>query len=398
VRILYISQRVPYPPVRGDKITTWRGISHLAKKHEVTIVAFAHNAGDLEAAETLRQKGFTIHTVDLDMKRNKLRSLPFLLGKKPLTLGVYGSAELQRVVDREIENCDLAFSYSSSMGAFLLPHPHKPRVQFVCELDSDKWAQYAGFTKFPMSWIYKREARTLLEFEREMCGAMDMNMVVTPVELAIFEERIPGAPCRVQRNGVDLEHFNPSYNAPEPGHMVFTGVMDYFPNVDGCVWFAREILPEIRRRHPEARFSVVGSSPSKEILSLASLPGVEVTGFVDETRDWLARAQLGVAPLRIARGIQNKVLEAMGMGLPVVGTTNATQGVEGVPGRDFLVADDVASQVEACCRLIANPEEGLALGRQARAFVEESYSWETVLEPMTLLLEDIVRARGGDPS
>lgn len=394
MRILYLSQRVPYPPNRGDKITTWRNVSYLARQHEVTIGAFAHDDRDREAAETLRGMGFRVHAVDLDMGRAKLRSLPLFLTGRPLTLGVYGSRALQAVVDAEMPTTDLAMAYSSSMGAYLLPHEGKRRVQFVCELDSDKWAQYAGFTSFPMSWVYAREARTLLAFERELCGRTDMNTLVTPVEQDIFRERIPGAPNMVMRNGVDLEVFHPGDNAPEPGHLVFTGVMDYFPNVDGCVWFADEVLPELRKRHPEARFSIVGSSPSKEIRALASRPGVEVTGFVPETRDWLARAQLAVAPLRIARGIQNKVLEAMAMGLPVVGTTNATQGVEGEHGRDFLVADTARDLIETCDRMLADPATCAELGARARAFVEANYDWEEVLRPLGELVDELT---GGTP-
>lgn len=389
MRILYISQRVPFPPNRGDKITTWRNIEYLSREHEVVSIAFAHNDGDRDAAEELRGKGLEVHTVDLDLKRAKLASLPLFLTKKPLTLGVYGSAKLQAVVDKLAPGADLAIGYSSSMGAFILPHTNLPRIQYIVELDSDKWAQYAGFTKPPMKWVYAREAKRLLAFERELCAAVDMNVLVTDLEQEIFADRIGDAPSCVLRNGVDLELFNPRSNAPEPGHLVFTGVMDYFPNVDGCIWFAREILPLIRREHPEAHFTIVGSSPTPEILALARLDGVEVTGFVPETRDYLARAAVAVAPLRIARGIQNKVLEAMSMGLAVVGTTHATQGVAGTHGTDYLVADTAADFAAACSRLLSSPADAAALGAKARLFVEEHYDWERCLEPLGALVEKI---------
>ena len=389
MRILYISQRVPFPPNRGDKITTWRNIEYLGRKHDVVSIAFAHNDADREAADELRKKGFEVHTVDLDLKRAKLRSLPLLLTGKPLTLGVYGSAELQRIVDELVPGADLAIGYSSSMGAFILPHSKIPRIQYIVELDSDKWAQYAGFTKPPMKWVYAREARCLLNFERQLCAAVDTNVLVTELEVEIFRDRISGASSHVLRNGVDLELFHPRANAPEPGHFVFTGVMDYFPNVDGCIWFAKEILPLVRREHPDARFTIVGSSPSAEIETLAQLDGVEVTGFVPETRDYLARAAVAVAPLRIARGIQNKVLEAMSMGLAVVGTTHATQGVAGQHGRDYLVADTASDFAAACARLVASPADAAALGATARHFVETHYDWERCLEPLGALVEEV---------
>ena len=389
VRILYLSQRVPYPPNRGDKITTWRNVDYLRRNHDVTCVAFAHDEGDLKAARDLRDMGIKIETVDLDMKAQKLRSLPMLFTRKPLTLGVYGSRKLQAVVDRLMPGIDLAIAYSSSMGAFILPHKHKKRIQYVVELDSDKWAQYEGFTKPPMKWVYGREARTLRRFEQVLCSEMDMNVLVTPLEQRIFQEAVPGAPSLVMRNGVDLDLFNPGANAPEPGHLVFTGVMDYFPNTDGCDWFAREILPAVQAEVPGAHFSIVGSAPTDAVRALGELPGVTVTGFVDETRDWLARADLAVAPLRIARGIQNKVLEAMAMGLPVVGTTHATQGVDGKSNRDYVVADTKEAQIQSVVRLLRDRKEALALGKRARTFVEEKYRWEDVLAPLGELISSL---------
>jgi glycosyltransferase involved in cell wall biosynthesis len=190
----------------------------------------------------------------------------------------------------------------------------------------------------------------------------------------------------VLRNGVDLEHYRPAPEQAEPGHLVFTGVMDYFPNIDGCVHFVREVLPRVRSEFPDARFTIVGSRPTPEVLRLAETPGVTVTGFVDDTRDWLRRAAVSVAPLRIARGIQNKVLEAMAMGLPVVGTTPATQGVEANAGRDLVVADEPAEQAHAVRALLRDPERARRMGAAARSFVETTYDWEVVLRPLDDLL------------
>jgi len=261
------------------------------------------------------------------------------------------------------------------------------------ELDSDKWRQYAQRTRFPMKLVYRREWRRLLAFERELASRSVTNVFCTPLEERIFQEAIPGRPSVVVRNGVDLERFSPHRNAPEPGHLVFTGVMDYLPNVDGCVWFVREILPRIRERVPSATLSIVGARPAPEVERLASTPGVTVTGFVDDTRDWLRRAAVSVAPLRIARGIQNKVLEALAMGLPVVGTTSATQGVEGTPEEHYLVRDDAEGFAAAAADLLAEPERAGALGRAGRGFVERRYAWSSVLAPLDELLEEIEASR-----
>jgi sugar transferase (PEP-CTERM/EpsH1 system associated) len=386
VRILFLSQRVPYPPNRGDKITTWRLVERMKRAHEVRCVAFAHDEDDLRAAQELTRLGAPTVGVPLDLQRAKLRSLPLLLTSKPMTLGVYGSRELQREVDRLAAESDVGYAYSSSMGAFLEEHARLRRAMHFAELDSDKWRQYAARSRWPASWVYAREHRTLLAYERRIAHSFDENVLCTPLEQRIFEREIPGARSMVLRNGVDLAFYRPQPERAEPGHLVFVGVMDYLPNVDGCTWFVREVLPELRRRRPEVRFTIVGSRPAPEVLALAREPGVAVTGFVPDPREHLARAALSVAPLRIARGIQNKVLEALAMGLPVVGTTSATQGVEGEAGRDFVLADTAAEQVAAIDALLADPRRARELGARGRRFVEERYDWEVTLRPLDDLL------------
>lgn len=395
MKILFLSQRVPYPPNRGDKITTWRLVERMSREHEVRCVAFAHDPADLAAAAELERRGIPTTPIRYRDTWKKLTSLPLLLSKKPLTLGVYGSRKLQRVVDEQIGWADMTYAYSSSMGAFFEKHGGLPRVMHLGELDSDKWRQYSTQARFPMSWVYRREWHTLLEFERRIARAVTENVLCTPLEERIFREQIPRASSTVLRNGVDLEAFRPAREKAEPGHLVFTGVMNYFPNVDGCVWFVQEILPRIRERFPEARFTIVGAHPTPEVEALAEQPGVKVTGFVDSVTLWLDRAAVAVAPLRIARGIQNKVLEAMASGLPVVGTTSATQGVEGKPGRDFLLADDATAFADHVCILLEDERRAKELGEAARRFVEENYDWEAVFRHLDTILEKCRGAIGG---
>jgi len=384
VRVLFLSQRVPYPPNRGDKITTWRLVERMAREHEVRIIAFAHDQADMDAAQQLREKGLDTTAIRHRPTLARVRSLPLLATSKPLTLGVFGSRELQAAVDAAAPGCDCAYAYSSSMGAFLADGP-LPWVMHFAELDSDKWRQYSEQKSWPASWVYRREWRTLLDFERRIASSARQNVFCTPLEEQIFQDSIGGTSA-VLRNGVDLEYYSPSENAPEHGHLMFTGVMNYYPNVDACVWFADEILPLVRAEHPGARFTIVGSQPSPEVERLAEREGVTVTGFVDDTRDWLRRCDVAVAPLRIARGIQNKVLEAMGMGLPVVGTTPATQGVGARDGRDYLVADQAGDIARRVCELLAAPERARELGAAGRSYVEDHYDWEVVFEPLDEIL------------
>lgn len=385
MKLLFLSQRVPYPPNRGDKITTWQLVDRFRHEHQVTVVAFSHDDADRRAAQELRGMGVETVDIPLDLTRAKLKALPLLATRQPLTLGVFGSRKLQAAVDARAGETDFAYAFSSSMGAFLLPH-EIPWIMHFAELDSDKWRQYAERARGPVAWVYRREWRRLLEFEREVAARTVTNVLCTPLEEEIFQREIPGRPSVVLRNGVDLERFSPAENNPEPGHLVFTGVMDYLPNVDGCCWFVEEILPRVQEAVPETTFSIVGSNPTPQVQRLAQVPGVTVTGFVDDTRDWLRRGTVSVAPLRIARGIQNKVLEALAMGLPVVGTTSATQGVEGVPEQDYLVRDDAESFAAAVVQLLESTDRAQALASRGRALVEERYSWSEVLAPLDALV------------
>ncbi len=392
MKILFLSQRVPYPPNRGDKISSWRIIDRFRTNHEVAIVAFAHDKADLAAADELRAMGLETTAIPINLNWRKYTSLPHLFTSKPITLGVYGSARLQREVDQRLDWADCTYAFSSSMGAFVLGKGH-PWIMHFAELDSDKWRQYAKRSRLPMSWIYRREWHTLAAFERALAADSVNNVFCTPLEQRIFNDLIPGRPSLVARNGVDLEYFKPRPKTEGAQRLVFTGVMDYYPNVDGCIHFVQEVLPLVQAENPHCTLTIVGSKPTAAIRALAENPSVTVTGFVEDVRTYLSNANIAIAPLRMARGIQNKVLEAMAVGLPVVGTTSATQGVDGVPERDYLLADSAADQARAINRLLSEPEEARLLGARARTFVEECYDWSETLAPLDEVLASCLSER-----
>lgn len=387
-KIVLLTQRTPWPPDRGDKITTWRLLERMARRHEVHSLSFAHGPDDERAAEVLRAKGLRATTVPWRKGSQLLRGAALLATARPITLGVYGSGRMQREVDAAARGADLAYAYSSSMAAFVAGNRSLKRVMHFAELDSDKWRQYALRVAPPARWVWAREARTLLRWERRIAAEFDASILCTPLEQQVFERHIPGVPSRVLRNGVDLEYFAPRRESRRADELVFTGVMDYEPNVDGVEWFVREILPLVRRRVPKARFTIVGSKPVPRVQALAAVEGVVVTGRVEDVREHLHRAAVSVAPLRIARGIQNKVLEAMAAGVPVVGTTSATQGVECEPGRDLLVRDDPAQFAAEVARLLEDPRAAEELGARGRALVEQRYDWERTLAPLDAWIDE----------
>ncbi len=379
MKVVYLCQRVPYPPDRGDRITTWHFLQHLlARGAEVHLGCFAEEDRDAEAVAFLRSRCAEVVAPRLDRRWRRLTSLRGLLTGEALTLPFFRSRELTRAVAGWCRTPpDLIHVYSSSMAQFALPVRARAKLMQFAELDSDKWAQYAA-TSGPLGrWIYGREARRLLAFEDHVARNFDSSVVVSDVEREMFQQRIPGVVPSVLPNGVDVEHFTSQGDGERHPHTcVFTGVMDYEPNVDGVCWFVASCWPDLRQRFPDARLLVVGSRPTPRVQALASVPGVTVTGRVPTTPPWFDRAAVAIAPLRLARGVQNKVLEAMSMGLPVVSSPQAAQGLGAVPPGTLTLADGAEATVAGVAALFAAPEVARAMGVAAAAWVRETWRWE----------------------
>lgn len=373
-------QRVPYPPDRGDRITTSAFLQHLLQKGaRVRVGCLCEEDRDREGVAALRGRVDEICAPRLP-SLGRLRSLRGLLTGEPLSLPFFRHRQL---VDRvgtwaREDPPDLVYVYSSSMAQYAMHDAHRKavRVMQFAELDSDKWRQYARRSSVLTRWIYAREARLLLDFERRVAREFDLSFVVSPTEKELFTEYIPDVEPVVLPNGVDVDQFRSAgEDRREPHTLIFTGVMDYLPNVDGVLWFASACWSRIRSRFPDARFLVVGSKPTASIRALSGRDGIEVTGRVPETQPWFDRSAVALAPLRLARGIQNKVLEAMSMGLPVVASPAAAEGLEEA-GQCFLVAEGDEETVASVCRLLENPEEARQLGRRAAEFVRQHFRWQ----------------------
>jgi sugar transferase (PEP-CTERM/EpsH1 system associated) len=266
------------------------------------------------------------------------------------------------------------------------------RVADLVDVDSDKWRQYAPTQRWPYSAIYRRESGALLRYERQIAGEFDSTVFVSAPEAQLFRQLAPESANKVWHvnNGVDCDYFSPERTYANPygdGErvLVFTGAMDYWPNVDAVVAFAQETFPNILSRDANARFYIVGARPTPDVQRLAALPGVKVTGAVPDIRPYIAYAKLAVAPLRLARGIQNKVLEAMAMAKPVVASPQAAEGIEAQIGQELIVAVDGAAFVQQTVHLLQH--DGAAeIGLAGRARVLASYSWESSLSRFEQML------------
>jgi sugar transferase (PEP-CTERM/EpsH1 system associated) len=340
--------------------------------------------------------------VPLRRKRAMARSLSALLTKdRPLTCPYYYDPQLADWVERLRRDRPMTvFTYSSSMAQYVMDDRRGPRIMDFVDVDSEKWREYAARRRWPLSAVYRRESRTLLETERRIVREFDASLFVSDAEVELFRQLAPECANRVSAIsvGVDWRHFSPSHSYPDPfdgaGHSVlsFTGMMDYWPNIDAVTWFAKSVFPTIRRSRPAATFWIVGANPTRQVRSLGEEPGVVVTGWVPDARPYLAHAAAVVAPLRVARGIQTKVLEAMAMGRPVVATPQAFEGIHAQPGRDLIVAQGPDDFVRAIEQVWLDGYG--SLGNRARQTIERDYDWSRQLASLDDVLASIEEQTG----
>jgi sugar transferase (PEP-CTERM/EpsH1 system associated) len=395
-RLLFLAHRIPYPPDKGDKIRAWHMLDHLADHWDVDLGCLVDDPADLAHLDVLRARCTAVEYARVTEGSRILCALLAMRPGQPLSLGWFHDARLAAWARGGIAagHYDAVLAFSSAMAPYAMgPAPAAMRrVLDMVDVDSEKWRAYAGRARLPMRLVWAREARTLLAFERRAAAAFDHTLLVSREEAARFAELAPDVADRIGwvDNGVDLARFDaalPFASLLGPEALVFTGRMDYRPNVEAVIWFAETVLPLLRAQRPAASFVIVGAKPLPDVLALAKLPGVTVTGEVPDTRPYIAGAAACVAPLRIARGIQNKVLEAMAMARPVICSPQAFEGVHAVPGRDLLVAGEPAEWVTSIGEILDGKHAGL--GRRARRAVETGHDWAATLVALDAALEGI---------
>ena len=323
-------------------------------------------------------------------------SVPGLWTGEPLTLRYYRDESLAQWVNDVVreQRIGKAVVFSSAMAQYVSGSGNLRVVVDFVDVDSAKWSQYGKSRRWPLSTVFEREGQRLLAFERAVSRSTSASVFVTPAEAELFRSLAPECAARVHcaQNGVDTDFFSPSPAVPCPygpdeEPIVFTGAMDYWPNVDAVCWFVNEVLPAIVAQRPRARFHIVGMNPTAVVQALAAEGRVVVTGSVPDVRPYLQHARVVVAPLRVARGIQNKVLEAMAMGRAVVASAGAAAALSGMPGADLETASEARDFGEKTIALM-DRDRGAAMGASARARVMSDYDWTTNLAPFEALLED----------
>ena len=393
--MLFLCHRIPFPPNKGDKIRSYHILRHLSQQGwRIHLGTLADDPEDMAYQDMLRPLCASIFVAPVSGWR-KLRAPWGALKGTSLSVECFRNGSLQHFVNRVLATGDVsaAVVVSAPMAEYLRSTggPLPPRMILdLVDVDSEKWREYAKRDPWPMSWVYGLEARLLSRYERLAGDVFGDVALVSDAEADVFRSSC-GNGCRVWgiSNGVDHTYFSPDgwRGANIPGRMVFCGAMDYPPNIDAVTWFAKEVFPILRQRLPQAEFWIVGAKPAPAVLALADEPNIRVTGAVEDVRPFVASAALSVAPMRVARGLQNKVLEAMAMGKAVLATPQAFEGIEADPDLDLSVAPPEAEAfARAALELLTDEAKATAVGERARQRVEQRYSWGARLASLDDLL------------
>ena len=366
--ILFLAHRLPYPPDRGDRIRSWHVLKALATLAPVHVCALIDDEADRVHVAMVESVAASVTVVE--RRKSKLRAMAEALATgQSASVAAFADKDLMGAINTRLLLVDTVYAFSSQMAAYV---PADFRGRFVMDFVDMDSAKFAA-----LGFAWRQEAKRLLAWEIAAAKRADVSLFVSDAEAGLFM-RETGLPAEVMGNGVDLDRFSPDVvppvDVPQP-LIVFAGQMDYAPNVEAVTMFAREALPKIQSAVSDVRFAIVGRAPTAAVQALASA-GVIVTGEVPDTRPWLAAASLVVAPLRIARGVQNKVLEAMAMGKACVVSPGAAEGID---ANELVVADDPA---EAVIALLKDPERASAISKAARARMVETYRWDTQLAPL----------------
>ncbi|GGD69070.1 TIGR03087 family PEP-CTERM/XrtA system glycosyltransferase [Lacimicrobium alkaliphilum] len=394
--LLFLCHRIPFPPNKGDKIRSFNILKQLSDKYDIYLAAFVDDDNDWQYEKDLQPYCKEVLLVRLHPLRGKIKGLSGMLFGKPISLPYFHSSRIQQWVKQIIDSAEIkkGFVYSSAMAQYIEDVQLDKRVADFVDVDSDKWRQYANNTANPLlKLVYNWESRTLASYEKKITTEFDAVTLVSEDEAAFFREQLPaGLATKVDAfpNGVDGEFFNPDTSGPRPieaQYLVFTGAMDYWANVDAVLWFVEHVWPVIHKQHPAMKFAIVGGNPVDKVKALARLDNILVTGRVEDIRPYIKHAQLAVAPLRIARGIQNKVLEAMAMEQAVVMTSMAAEGIRLPANQQPLVSDEADLFAGICLEMLAQPEKMAALGHENREWIAHHYQWQAVVEKLAGVLK-----------
>jgi len=390
MKVLFVCHRLPFPPRRGGKIRPFNVIRHLSQRHEVTVASLARTAEELEAGAGLRDHCANVIAETVSAPAALARMVARLPTTTPSSMGYFYSPALAKRIGAELAQTrfDLVFVHCAFVAGYVANVTSARKLLDFGDMDSQKWLAYAKNRAFPMSLAYYLDGTKLRRAEAQLARKFDVCTCTTRAELDVLQSYGTGVPADWFPNGVDTEYFKPAEAPYRPDSICFVGRMDYYPNQEGVIAFCRDVLPLIRARRPGVTLAIVGAEPPAKIRELGRLPAVTVTGSVPDVRPYALASAVSIAPLQIARGTQNKILESMAMGVPTVSSIAAAGGVDGEPGRDLLTAGTPREFADAVLYVLENPAERKRLSEAARARVLSHHSWDQSMAKLDRIIEE----------
>ena len=400
MKIVVVAARFPYPLDKGDRLTVYHTLRCLSQRHEMSLVCFLEPGQDEEWIDKVAPFCHRIELVRLNRVRAYLNTALGLLGSLPLQVRYFTDPAMSETLARvvEEEQPDVLYAQLLRVSSYIEPYADRVRVAAFnasVTLEMKRTMAYAG--KGPvarlMAWL---EHRKLSAFEPEFARRFDRVLYISEHDRAQAETEAPLDNVLILPHGVDYEYFTPDPTVPKtPDSVIMTGNMGYAPNVDAAQYLAAEVLPLVRDEIPNVTLSIVGADPPAAVRDLANDPAIEVTGRVPDLRVYMNRAAVAVAPIRIGAGLQNKVLEGMSMGLPVVTTTIGNEGIQAVDGEKLFVADSPDLFAKRITELLRDARLRERVGAAARNFILSDWTWETFLTRLEADMEALVDARSG---
>ena len=391
MRVLFLTHRLPYAPNRGDRLRAYHTLQWLRDRASVELVSLVHDDEEAEHVEEVRAFVPRVTLLPVPATRNRVRAIATLATGTPLTHTLLDAPGIESTLNEIVgsRRPDVVFAFGSGMARLALAPPLSglPLILDLVDVDSQKWQDLSVSARWPLSWIYSREARTLGAFEARAAATAVATLVVNEREAEIARQLSPGANVQVIANGVELERLRPVSAASDRPRVVFCGVMNYPPNEQGMRWFIKGAWPIIKRHRPDATLAVVGADPARSFEALCSGdPTIEVTGRVPDVRPWLWESAVGIAPLQVARGVQNKALEALAAGLPIVVSPPVAEGLP----REAAPAVTVAGTPEEFAEDVVSLLSMSPQARRSRAALANlsGLHWKNTLSPLGKLLEN----------
>ena len=391
MKLLCLTPRLPFPPDRGDRLRAFNIIRRLGSEHELHLLSFIASDEERRHADALAPFCRSVQMVPLGPRRSAATVALNAWRRLPLQALYYRSAAMQRLVDNTLrrQRFDAAYIHLFRMAPYLSQQSGLYRIVDLTDVISSELARSMAFRGAASRLVYQVERPRIARYEREVAQRYEEVWLVSEHDRQLLAAQCPGANIRVVSNGVDFEAFYPTGQVAEPNSLLFTGHMRVFHNIDAATFLAQEILPLVRQELPDCTLTLAGADPGPEVRALASEPGVTVAGFVPDLNAALNHAAVFVAPLRFAAGVQNKVLEAMAAGRPVVTTSIVNQGLAAQPGRDLLIADDAATMASQIIGLLQNAELRGHTGAAGREFAIRRFSWDVVGERLREIAQTV---------